>query len=213
MLVVGWAVPAHADASRSISAVCQRAAQTVTKLISASDKTQTLLGRRCEKDKWSRDAQACFASAGTSGDAQRCLDKLGKDQRTQLEGDADRLNEAKLTHWLSRRVQVARALPPPTITFAVLETTPDLDRSRALRSQGMSAYQAGRYDAAVRKFAAAMDVTPSPELIYYAAQAYRMKGERMKAIDLYDQYLDVAPHGPAANACRAELEKLRDVPQ
>ena len=210
MLVGGWAVPAHADATKP---VCQRAAQIVTKLISASDKTQTLLGRRCEKDKWSRDAQACFASAGTSADAQRCLDKLGKDQRTQLEGDADRLNETKLTQWLSRRTLVARALPPPTITLAVLEAPTDVKQGRVLQSQGLSAYQAGRYDTAIRKFAAAMDTNPSPELIYYAAQAYRLKGDRAKAVDLYAKYLEVAPHGPAANACHAELEKLRDVPQ
>jgi hypothetical protein len=82
---------------------------TVTALIGAGDGAQTLLGRRCEKDHWSRDAQACFTSAASSNDAQRCLDKLGREQRTQLEGDADRLGDAKLTHWLARRVLVARA--------------------------------------------------------------------------------------------------------
>jgi tetratricopeptide (TPR) repeat protein len=181
----------------------------VTVLIKASDKAQTLIGRRCEKDRWSRDAQACFASSGSSVDAQRCLDKLSKDQRTQLEGDADRLNDSKLTQWLAKRVMVARALPPPTITLAVLEET-DLRQVRLLQQQGMSAYQAGHYDNAVRKFSAALDTSPTPELIYHAAQAYRLKGDRAKAIELYEKYLDVSPRGPAANASRAELEKLRD---
>ncbi|HEX5059941.1 MAG TPA: tetratricopeptide repeat protein [Kofleriaceae bacterium] len=205
-VVVGWALPAAADPAKP---VCQRAAQTVTVLIKASDKAQTLIGRRCEKDRWSRDAQACFAGSGSSVDAQRCLDKLSKDQRTQLEGDADRLNDSKLTQWLAKRVMVARALPPPTITLAVLDET-DLRQARLLQQQGMSAYQAGRYDYAVRKFSAALDTSPTPELLYHAAQAYRLKGDRAKAIELYEKYLDVSPRGPAANASRAELEKLRD---
>jgi tetratricopeptide (TPR) repeat protein len=216
-VVLVWAVPAHADApSLAPKAACQRAAQTVTKLITATDKAQTLLGRRCEKDKWSRDAQGCFATVTSRTDAQRCLDKLSKGQRTQLEGDADRLGETKLVQWLSRRMQVAHALPPPAVTLAVFEVNPEHDKARLLRNQGLSAYQAGRYDSAVRKFSAALDASRdsvSAELIYHAAQAYRLKGERAKAIELYEKYLDVAPRGAAANACRAELDKLRDVPQ
>ena len=117
--------------------------------------------------------------------------------------------------WKAKRTEAPRPLPPPTITLAVFNTGPDVEKSRVLKNQGMSAYQAGRYDAAVKKFAAAIDNTPAPtpELIYYAAQAYRLKGERAKAIELYEKYLDVAPRGPAANTCRAELEKLRDIPQ
>ena len=83
---------------------------------------------------------------------------------------------------------------------------------RVLHNQGISAYQAGRYDSAVRKFTAALQSTQTPELIYHAAQAYRLKGERPKAVELYEQYLEVSPLGAAANSCRAELEKLRDVP-
>jgi tetratricopeptide (TPR) repeat protein len=193
--------------------VCQRAAITVTKLVQATEKVQALLGRRCEKDRWSRDAQACFTTSVTSSDAQHCLDKLSKEQRTQLEGDADRLGDQKFQQWLLRRVLIARALPPPTVTLAVLDTTPDPRQVRVLQHQGLSAYQAGRYDFAVKKFSAAFEAHPTPELIYHAAQAYRMKGERAKAIELYEKYLEISPKGPAANACRAELEKLLDTPQ
>jgi tetratricopeptide (TPR) repeat protein len=214
VLVSVWAPPVRAESSSTPKAVCQRAAQTVTKLIGATDKAQTLLGRRCERDRWSRNAQACFASATTRTDAQFCLDKLNKEQRTQLEGDADRLGEPKLVQWLSRRVQIASTLPP-TVTLAVLQATPQRDKARVLHDQGLSAYKAGRYDSAVRKFSAALDADQqvSPELIYHAAQAHRLKGNRAKAMELYEQYLEVAPRGAAANACRAELDKLRDVPQ
>jgi len=117
------AVPAYADPAKP---ACSRAAQSLAKLIGASDKAQTVIGRRCDRDRWSRDAQTCFGAAATTSDSCRCVDKLSKDQRTQLEGDADRLNEPKLTMWLARRVLLARPLPPPTITLAVFDATPDV---------------------------------------------------------------------------------------
>jgi tetratricopeptide (TPR) repeat protein len=83
---------------------------------------------------------------------------------------------------------------------------------RMLQAQGMTAYKAGNYNAAVRKFAAAMDGKSSPELIYQAAQAYRLKGERGKALELYEQYLAVAPNGSAAPVCRWYVERLRATP-
>jgi outer membrane protein assembly factor BamD (BamD/ComL family) len=86
---------------------------------------------------------------------------------------------------------------------------------KLLQTQGMTAYKAGNYSAAVKKFSAAMqatDRTPSPELIYQAAQAYRLKCECAKALELYTQYLDVAPNGSAAPVCRWYVERLSDTP-
>ena len=83
---------------------------------------------------------------------------------------------------------------------------------KALHVQGLPAYKASNYNAAVKKFAAAMDSTPSPELLYHAAQAYRLKGDRAKALELYEQYLEVAPDGGAASVCRWYVERLRATP-
>ena len=102
-----------------------------------------------------------------------------------------------------------KASPKPAAA-AVEPGTPKL-----LHTQGMTAYKAGNYSAAARKFAAAMqatDRTPSPELIYQAAQAFRLKGERAKALELYTQYLEVAPEGSAAPVCRWYVERLSDTP-
>ncbi|HEY5927039.1 MAG TPA: tetratricopeptide repeat protein [Kofleriaceae bacterium] len=74
------------------------------------------------------------------------------------------------------------------------------------------AWQAKRVTPRVVPAVAVVDVHASPKRVYQAAQAHRMKGDRAKAIELYEKYLQLSPKGPAANACRAELEKLRDVP-
>lgn len=89
----------------------------------------------------------------------------------------------------------------------------DATKPKVLHLQGLSAYKAGNYNSAVKKFAAAMDGTSSsPELLYHAAQAYRLKGERAKALELYEQYLEQAPNGGAATVCRWYVERLRATP-
>lgn len=118
------------------------------------------------------------------------------------------------------RKPVAKAKPAVMTAKAKVDwnATPaklEPGKPRLLQSQGMTAYKAGNYSAAVKKFSAAMqatDRTPSPELIYQSAQAYRLKGERAKALELYMQYLEVAPNGSAAPVCRWYVERLSDTP-
>ena len=91
-----------------------------------------------------------------------------------------------------------KKLPPPTITLAVLHTP----------TTNAPATDTKLVDKVV------VESKPKPGAIYHAAQAYRQAGDRTKALELYDQYLLVAPSGPAAPAVRAQIEKLRgDVPQ
>jgi hypothetical protein len=94
-----------------------------------------------------------------------------------------------------------KRLPPPTITLASLGS-----------AQPARLDMGPKLDLATDKFV--VESKPKPGAIYRAAQAYRQAGDRTKALELYDQYLLVAPQGPAAPAVRAQIDKLRgDVPQ
>jgi tetratricopeptide (TPR) repeat protein len=212
-ILIGSAGIALAEPSVArLGPACQRVSLRVTSAIDANAKAQPLVGRRCERDRWSRDAQACFLAAVTGPEAQRCLDKLSKEQRTAIEGDADRLGDTRLQKWLARRPPIASRGLPPVVTLAVLAEAPgyDLGKVRLLQKQGVTAYQAGHYDLALRKFAGALEHDPKPELVYYSAQAFRLKGDRAAALQHYERYLEIAPRGPAANDCRSHIEKLRD---
>jgi tetratricopeptide (TPR) repeat protein len=170
---------------------------------------RTMLIHRCEADRWSRDAKLCFVAARSGTEASLCLDTLSKAQRKLVEGDADRLDDRRLSRWLVRGTLVAPS--PIAVTLASYDAAhEDPRRARMLRSQAMSAYQAGNYDVSSKKFAAAVTASPTAHNIYLAAQAYRMKGERARAIELYERYLELSPSGPAAPACRFQLERLRD---
>lgn len=177
---------------------------------------RTALTQRCVKDVWSSDAHQCFTAAGDVAIASKCLDTLTRTQRTLLAGDADRLADPRLGRWLTGRAPLLRAATnTPLVTLASYEQPADAAKpakARTLQAQGMSAYKAGNYNGAVQKFSAAIDMQPSPELLYHAAQAYRLKGERAKALELYERYLELAPDGPAAPVCRWHVERLTDTP-
>ena len=174
---------------------CDRAGNHVAELTALAKpaEVRVAVARRCEKDHWSRELEACFVAAPTGAVAERCLDQLGKDQRKLLESDAEHIGDVGFLSWTMRRpllVQTAAA--------------------RALHEQGLAEYREGHYRFAIRKLTAAYETQPSAELIYHMAQSYKRSGQWGQALELYEKYLDVAPEGPAANDCRAQIEKLRE---
>ncbi len=227
VVVVGSiiAVPGRADAERRKNGAvdqigptsCDAAVTQLTSALSLETPAQTrtrgptapvVLRHRCEADRWSRETRLCFAQA-TGTEAMLCLDTLSKKQRKALDGDADRLPDRQLSRWLAGGMRSVGH--PIAVTFASYDGPPaNPQRARLLYSQGMSAYQAGNYDVSSKKFAAAVTASPTEDNVYLAAQAYRLKGDRARAIEPYERYLEIAPDGPAAPSCRYQLERLRD---
>lgn len=195
-----------------ISGSCEAAASSLTLALAVDTKTNVVLQRRCETDAWTVESRACFAKVASPTEASLCLDTLSKVQRRAVEGDADRLADARLSRWLMRRTFAAPQSPMVILASynASPETVENVGTARTLHSKGLSAYQAGRYDVASKSFSAAITASPTADNIYLAAQAYRMKGERAQALELYERYLEIAPRGPAAPACRYQIERLRD---
>ena len=195
-----------------ISGSCEAAAGSLTLALAVDAKTKVVLQHRCDIDLWTAESKACFAKVASPTEAFLCLDTLSKVQRRAVEGDADRLADTRLSRWLMRRTF---AVPDsPMLILASYTSSPEtienVGTARTLHSKGLSAYQAGRYDVASKSFSAAITASPTADNVYLAAQAYRMKGERAKALELYERYLEVAPRGPAAPACRYQIERLRD---
>ena len=207
--------------------VADRVADTLT-TPAARRAIHDLVARRCDRDRWSAEVNACLVAARTGVDGQHCLDRLSKDQLRALEGDADRLSDpgadvrtafARFEQWVLRRPLAVRVAAQAFTVMTVALDAPDSTdpgRARTLHDQGVAAYQVGKLDLAIKKLGLALDANPTPELMYHVAQAYRIRGERgdwrdlSRALDLYEQYLDAAPTGAASADCRAQVEKLRD---
>lgn len=176
--------------------------------------TIKMMIQRCDKESWSASARGCFAQAGTDRDAAGCLDQLSKDQQRALAGDADRASLRRFGQWMMRRPATAFVVPrrPAMFSLAVQTDAPDISKARTLHAEGMTAYRNGRFDLAVRKFEAANDEDPSPELVYHLAQAYRLRGDHGNALEQFENYVELAPHGAAAADCHRQIDTLIDLP-
>jgi tetratricopeptide (TPR) repeat protein len=85
----------------------------------------------------------------------------------------------------------ARAQPKPSPQA----DDDDRQRARSLHEQGMTAYEAGRFEVAASAFQQAHALSPAPGLLFNLAQAHRARGPRScpEALHAYRSYLRAAP--------------------
>ena len=93
------------------------------------------------------------------------------------------------------------------VTPARAETAPPTAEARALAREhydkAVSHFNAGEYAAAAGEFLATHKAVPQPALLYNAAQAYRLGGDREKALEYYRTFLHDAPQAKQ----RADVER------
>jgi tetratricopeptide (TPR) repeat protein len=70
------------------------------------------------------------------------------------------------------------------------------------QQKATAAYALGHYAEAAESFEKAFELAPDPALLYNAAQAYRLAGNKERALTLYENYL----HVYGGQEKRAELE-------
>ncbi len=66
-----------------------------------------------------------------------------------------------------------------------------IEDAKAHFRQGTGYFALTRYGDAAREYEAAFALTPDPALLYNAAQAHRLAGNKQRAFDLYSSYLRV----------------------
>ena len=76
--------------------------------------------------------------------------------------------------------------------------------------QGRKLQEEGDYDGAIKRYRAAYRLIPHPQLLYNLGQAYRLKGDKKRALSLYKQYLDKSPEGQTADIARRFVIELGD---
>src|SRR5690349_13878725 len=82
--------------------------------------------------------------------------------------------------------------------------TPQQEAKRHFQ-QGKAYQDNGAYEDAVREYEAAYKLAPLPDLLFNIGQAYRLKGDRRKAIEAYQKYLAAAPEGSASDEARDQI--------
>jgi tetratricopeptide (TPR) repeat protein len=88
----------------------------------------------------------------------------------------------------------------------------DEREAHAAYLRGLEHYNAGRYAAALAEFEAGYRRRPIPLFLFNAAQAARRGGQREKAIELYRQFLALAPDAPQRSETQHQLALLEPPP-
>ena len=99
-----------------------------------------------------------------------------------------------------------RAAPDKEPTLPTEEDNP-----RSLFERGSALYALGRYAEAAPLFERAFELKADPALLYNAAQAYRLMGNKPRALTLYQNYFRLYGDTiPNADEVRHQIDQLKD---
>ena len=113
----------------------------------------------------------------------------------------------------------AQTADPPPTTEAPATTAPPAEPTlpgsdqdpRALYERGSALYALGRYGEAAPLFERAFELKSDPALLYNAAQAYRLMGNKQRALTLYQNYYRLfSEQIPNPEEVRKQIEQLKD---
>ncbi|HEX3904509.1 MAG TPA: hypothetical protein VH853_16845 [Polyangia bacterium] len=80
--------------------------------------------------------------------------------------------------------------------------------ARKAYDEATAAFGLGHYAEAAEKYETAFSLRPDPALLYDAAQAYRLGGNRPRALELYRNYLRLYPERQNADEARNQVATL-----
>lgn len=93
------------------------------------------------------------------------------------------------------------------------EPTADDDRAaRAAYMRGTSAFEAGDYEQAIASFVAAHRLSQRPELLYNIGVTHERLGQRERAADAFEEFLDSGAADSMRAALEARVRRLRGLP-
>ena len=84
-----------------------------------------------------------------------------------------------------------------------------MKEAKAHFAQGKAYQDAGAWDDAIKEYEAAYKLAPLPQLLFNVGQCYRLKGDKPKALEAYQRFIDVAPDGPGADDARDHVASLK----
>lgn len=92
---------------------------------------------------------------------------------------------------LSRATLRLLVLLLSTVALAGEARADNVEEARAYVNKATAAYALNHYAVAAENFEKAFELKPDPALLYNAAQAYRLAGNKERALELYESYVRV----------------------
>jgi len=85
----------------------------------------------------------------------------------------------------------------------------DSEEARAYFDKATASFALGRYPAAAENFEKAFELKPDPALLYNAAQAHRLAGNKERALILYQNYLRLYAKAGKRSEVEGRVEELK----
>src|SRR5262249_40640767 len=83
------------------------------------------------------------------------------------------------------------------------------DEARSLYEHGTALYALHRFAEAATQFEKAFELKPVPAILYNAAQAHRLAGNKARALELYQSYLRLFGGQPNTEEVRGHVRELQ----
>jgi len=115
------------------------------------------------------------------------------------------------------RSRVACLLSIPVLAVALVAGLPanvaraagDSEEARAFFDKATASFALGHYPVAAENFEKAFELKPDPALLYNAAQAHRLAGNKERALVLYQNYLRLYSKAGKRAEVEARVEELK----
>ena len=100
-----------------------------------------------------------------------------------------------------------------TFAFTLLPTSAAIAQvqtgdAREHYRRGTAAYNLGKYAEAAHEYELSYEATLDPALLFNVAQAYRLAGDRNKALTAYRSYVRSAPEGDKRELAEARIKEI-----
>jgi tetratricopeptide (TPR) repeat protein len=116
---------------------------------------------------------------------------------------------------MKKAIVLATLLATATSTFAQPAPAPPPSEekraaAKALYDKGLSHYNLGEFDEAIKAFKEAYAISQAPGLLFNVAQSYRLKKDYEQATYFYQTYLRLKPDAPNRADVEERLKEMQD---
>jgi tetratricopeptide (TPR) repeat protein len=116
---------------------------------------------------------------------------------------------------MTKTIVLATLLATATSTLAQPAAPPQTEdqkraAARALYEKGLSHYNLGEFDQAIKAFKEAYAISQAPGLLFNVAQSYRLKKDYEQATYFYQTYLRLKPDAPNRADVEERLKEMQE---
>ncbi len=104
---------------------------------------------------------------------------------------------------------LAGACLPLSIAHAAGDGSGSQSEARAYFDKATASFALGHYPVAAENFEKAFELKPDPALLYNAAQAHRLAGNKERAVALYQNYLRLYPKAVRRGEVEQRVQELK----